>query len=219
MNTNRLFRLDTVARLVSLAALFLLLVSANVARAQQNITATTTTTVYPVVDSMELGPVLDVIPFVLSDGYTVNLTLIPTLTEFVGYETPPTLPPLPAGAILVPAVLPAFRARQVVTTVNVWDGQTVVLGGLILENVQKINDKVPVLGDIPLMGRLFRSESKSTQKKNLMIFVTPTIIDQAGNRLHTEEEMPFYTQTSVPPQPRATPNRPATSSQPAVPKP
>jgi len=208
---NKLFKLAVTARLVSLAALLLALGGAQSARAQVIQQAATPTTVYPVVDSMELGPVLDVIPNVLSDGFTVNLVLIPTLTEFVGYETPPTLPPLPAGAILVPAVLPAFRARQVVTTVNVWDGQTVVLGGLILENVQKIKDKVPVLGDIPLVGRLFRSESKSTQKKNLMIFVTPTIIDQAGNRLHSEEEMPFYTQTSIPAQPRVTPNRPEAS--------
>ena len=211
MNMNKLFKLAVTARLVSLAALLLALGGAQSARAQVIQQAATPTTVYPVVDSMELGPVLDVIPNVLSDGFTVNLVLIPTLTEFVGYETPPTLPPLPAGAILVPAVLPAFRARQVVTTVNVWDGQTVVLGGLILENVQKIKDKVPVLGDIPLVGRLFRSESKSTQKKNLMIFVTPTIIDQAGNRLHSEEEMPFYTQTSIPAQPRVTPNRPEAS--------
>jgi len=162
--------------------------------------------IYPIPQQVELGPVLDVIPCVLSDGYTVNLTLIPTLTEFAGYDDPKTeVPPSGAGlqnAVLVPTVLPRFRVRQVATTVNVWDGQTVVLGGLVSENVIRTKDKVPVLGDVPLLGRFFRSESHLTQKKHLMIFVTPTIIDPAGNRLHTDEEMPFA-QTMIPTRPKA----------------
>src|SRR5207302_8237736 len=143
---------------------------------QQNVG---TAFVFPVPQQIELGPVLDVIPYVLSDGFTVNLTLIPTLTEFVGYDNPmAVLPPgslnqIP-GAVLIPTILPKFRVRQVVSTVNIWDGQTVALGGLISENVISVKDKVPVLGDLPFLGRFFRSESKSTTKKNLIIFVTPT---------------------------------------------
>jgi type II secretory pathway component GspD/PulD (secretin) len=57
-----------------------------------------------------------------------------------------------------------------------------------------------VLGDLPLFGRFFRSEAKVNQKKNLVIFVTPTIIDPAGNRVHTDEEMPFA-QNTAPAQP------------------
>ena len=74
-----------------------------------------------------------------------------------------------------------------------------VLGGLISEKVQKQKDKVPLLGDLPLLGRFFRSESSSSSKKNLVIFVTPRLIDPAGNPLHSEEEMPFA-QHSVPSQ-------------------
>ena len=137
--------------------------------------------VYPLPEQMELGPVLDVIPCVLSDGFTINLTLIPTLTEFVGYDNPNEVRSsgrrrpvaFPGGAVLVPTVLPVFRVRQVVSAVNVWDGQTVVLGGLLAETVTTIKDQVPMLGDLPLVGRFFRSESKNTTKKNLLIFVTP----------------------------------------------
>jgi len=157
-----------------------------------------------------------VIPCVLSDGFTINLTLIPTLTEFVGYENPNDVnssgainESISGGFIQVPTVLPLFRVRQVVSTVNVWDGQTVVLGGLLAETVTTIKDQVPMLGDMPLVGRFFRSESKSTQKKNLLIFVTPTLIDPAGNRLHTEDEMPFA-QNSIPVQP-PTATAPATN--------
>ena len=157
---------------------------------------------------VETGPILDVVPYVLSDGYTINLALIPSLTDFNGYD------PVPTGAIqqgsqvgggnalavASPIVLPDFTIRQVVTTVNVWDNQTVVLGGLISSQVQSIKDKVPVIGDIPMLGRLFQSQSKTTIKKNLMIFVTATIVDPAGNRVHSDDELPFA-QSTIPTQP------------------
>lgn len=156
--------------------------------------------IVPTQQQVEVGPVLDVIPYVLSDGYTINLTLIPSLTEFNGYDTAPTIPGTSvANVVEVPTILPDFTVRQVITTVNIWDNQTVVLGGLISSSVQTIKDKVPVLGDLPFAGRLFQSQSKSTQKKNLMIFVTATIVDPAGNRVHSDDELPFA-QTSIPPQ-------------------
>ena len=65
--------------------------------------------------------------------------------------------------------------------------------------MRKKKDKIPVLGDIPLLGRLFRAESSSAIKKNLVIFVTPTIIDPAGNGVHTPDNMP-YDPSKIPPQ-------------------
>lgn len=165
--------------------------------------------VQPIAEPVELGPVLDVIPYVTADGYTIQLSLIPTLKEFLGYDDPgqflaqiQSVGANPASALVTPTPLPKFRLRQVVTTAIVWDGQTVVLGGLISENVTKTMDKVPMLGDLPLIGRLFTSESNNSQKKNLVIFVTPTIIDPSGNRLHSDDEMPFA-QHSVPAQNKA----------------
>ena len=167
-------------------------------------------TIQPITEPIELGPVLDVVPYVSADGYTVQMTIIPTLKEFVGYDLDTaklfqaqaqSVGGAAAGSPLTTTTpLPIFRLRQVVTSAIVWDGQTVVLGGLISENVTKTKDKVPMLGDLPLVGRLFRSESSMTSKKNLLIFVTPTIIDPSGNRMHSEEEMPFA-QNAVPPQP------------------
>jgi general secretion pathway protein D len=66
----------------------------------------------------------------------------------------------------------------------IWDGQTVVLGGLITENLQKIDDKVPFLGDIPMVGRLFRTKTTVRNKRNLLIFVTARLVDPAGNPIH-----------------------------------
>lgn len=153
---------------------------------------------------VETGPVLDVVPYVLSDGYTINLALIPSLTDFNGYDAPPNIPSVTGNlnVVQLPIVLPDFTVRQVVTSVNIWDNQTVVLGGLISSQVQQTKDSVPILGDVPFIGRLFQSSSKSTARKNLMIFVTATIVDPSGNRVHTDDELPFA-QTGIPPQPVA----------------
>jgi general secretion pathway protein D len=157
---------------------------------------------------LPFGPTLDVVPYVSADGFTIQMTIIPSITEFLGYDNPGQFIPQAqsvggVGGASQPLTaqlpLPRFRIRQVTTSAIVWDGQTVVLGGLITENVTKFKDQVPVLGDMPLIGRLFRSEASQSLKKNLVIFVSPTIVDPSGNRFHSEDEMPFA-QTAVPPQ-------------------
>src|ERR1700678_299314 len=65
----------------------------------------------------EIGPTLDVVPYVLADGYTINLTLIPELLEFDGYDPPPTVPATTvANVVQLPVALPHFTVREVVTT-------------------------------------------------------------------------------------------------------
>ena len=190
------FYLFSQSALVTLAIVF----AANTGRSQA--VSAGTSAIQPITQSIETGPILDVVPYVLSDGYTINLALIPSLTDFNGYDTAPTIPGITGGlnVVSVPVILPNFTVRQVVTTVNVWDNQTVVIGGLISSQVQSTKDKVPIIGDVPMFGRLFQSASKNTIKKNLMIFVTATIVDPAGNRVHSDEELPFA-QSTLPPQP------------------
>ena len=173
------------------------LAQAQVVNNQPGVSAITAIT-----QQIETGPVLDVIPYVLSDGYTINLTLIPSLTEFDGYQDPPPVPNVTGGlnVVQLPVSLPLFNVRQVVTTVNIWDNQTIVIGGLISSATSSTKDSVPFLGTLPMVGRLFQSSSKTVTKKNLMIFVTATIVDPAGNRVHSDDELPF-TQTAIPTQP------------------
>jgi general secretion pathway protein D len=169
-----------------------------------------TSAVEPTTQPVETGPILDVVPYILSDGFTINMSLIPSYTEFNGYDTitagqipgynPGTALAGAADGTTLPVALPRFTVRQVVTTVNVWDNQTVVLGGLISSTVQNTKNQLPVVGDIPLLGRLFQNQSKTATKQNLMIFVTATIIDPAGNRVHTDDDLPFA-QNAIPPQP------------------
>ena len=176
------------------------LAAASVARAQNNTFTPGVSAITVTVQQIETGPILDVVPVVLSDGYTINLTLIPSLTEFSGYDPSPTIPGVNnANVIMIPTILPHFTVRQVISTVNIWDNQTVVLGGLISSTVQSTKDKIPMLGDLPLVGRLFQSQTKTSVKKNLMIFVTATMVDPAGNRVHSDDELPFA-QSTIPPQ-------------------
>ena len=189
-------------KVVKLALAATLALAAPAVRAQNINNQAGVSAITPITQAMELGPILDVVPYVLADGYTINMALIPSVTVFNGYDTPPTVPNVTGNlnVVQLPVVLPDFTVRQVVTTVNVWDGQTVVLGGLISSTIQSTKQQVPVIGDLPLVGNLFQSSSKTTQKNNLMIFVTASIVDPAGNRVHSDDELPFA-QTAVPVQP------------------
>ena len=78
--------------------------------------------------------------------------------------------------------------RSIKTQVLLQDREVLVLGGLLEDRVSKIHSKVPILGDIPLVGRLFRGTSESVRKQNLMVFVQPTIIDNPISSEQTSRE-------------------------------
>ena len=163
----------------------------------------------------QLGVSLEVEPQIGPDGYTIDLSLSPEVVDFDGFINygSPILAPqrnivagvvstalnpldvLSANQLYTPTLLtentinqPIFSVRKVTTSVSIWDGQTVALGGLIREDVQKVNDKVPVLGDIPLAGALFRSEIDQKIKQNLIVFVTARLMDAAGQQLRPEDD-------------------------------
>ena len=87
-----------------------------------------------------------------------------------------------------------YDIRKIQTRVMIPSGNTLVLGGLVQDDVRKGGTKVPLLGDIPIIGVAFRSESKSRQKSNLMVFVTPTIITDEDFQPTTSN----YLKTPVP---------------------
>ncbi len=76
--------------------------------------------------------------------------------------------------------MPIFSRRYINSNPCIYDGYTIAIGGLIEDNVQKVEDKVPVFGDLPLIGRFFRSDAESHVRKNLMVFVTAEKIDPTG---------------------------------------
>jgi len=166
-------------------------------------------------ETRNTGVTLEVEPVVGPDGQTIDLNLVPQVVEFEGFinygspiygisisRSPITevfngiSDVISGGDITTQQILltnnvinqPIFSTRKVTTSVSVWDGQTVVLGGLMREDVQKVEDKVPGLGDLPLVGRLFRSTVDQHIKRNLVIFVTARLMNPAGENVHEDEE-------------------------------
>lgn len=137
-----------------------------------------------------VGVELRVVPTVEEDDCSISLDLNPKVTEFEGFVEygGPSVAISGGTTVTVPPGFyqPIFAVREVSTRVTIRDGATLVMGGLTREDVKKVKDKVPVLGSIPLLGRLFQSEGESTQKRNLLIFVTATLVDPGGLPTHSE---------------------------------
>ena len=130
-----------------------------------------------------VGVEMSVTPTVESDD-RITLTLQPTVTEFEGFVEygGPSIALTSGQSAVIPSGFyqPIFSTRQIETEVTVYDGATVVMGGLTRDEVRSINDKVPFLGDIPGLGRFFRSEGETRQKRNLLIFVTANLVSPGG---------------------------------------
>jgi len=130
------------------------------------------------VERRNVGVQLEVVPQI-NAGETVRLELRQEVSSVLG----------PAAGSVNDLV---FNTRQLSTTVSVRSGEILVLGGLIEEDEQISFQKVPLLGDIPGLGRLFRSEARSKVKTNLVIFIRPTIVrDRATARRVTQRKYDY----------------------------
>ncbi len=135
--------------------------------------------------SRNVGVELKVTPTVEEDDYSISLDLNPKVTEFEGFVEygGPSVAISSGVTVTVPPGFyqPIFSVRDISTKVTIWDGATLVMGGLTREEVKKVNDKIPFFGDIPLLGRLFRSQGESAQKRNLLVFVTANLVSPGGS--------------------------------------
>lgn len=141
-----------------------------------------------------LGVELAVEPVV--DGNQIEMQLTPTVLELLGWQNYGAAPANSAYTFYQRSVvlafdhdpivgrLPIFSKRTLETSVVIADGATIAMGGLINEKTESFEDKVPVLGSLPLVGRLFRSEGERSIKRNLMMFVTAKRIEPTG-RINT----------------------------------
>ena len=140
-------------------------------------------------ETRETGVILNVTPAVGPDGYTIDLTMVPEVCELVDWIQYGSTIALAGQTFIYNIPQPIFSSRNATTSIVIWDGQTVVMGGLIREELVTVEDKIPFLGDIPIIGRLFRSEGQKSKKTNLLIFVTARLVDPAGKPIHKAEAM------------------------------
>ena len=144
-------------------------------------------------ETKNLGVTLEIEPTIGENDFVIDLRFLPEIVEFEGfinYGSPILSPGTDLLGNAVTSVItenriemPVFSKRSVNTSLTIYDGYTVAVGGLMREDVQIVEDKVPILGDIPLIGRLFQSEGENRIKSNLIIFVTAQIIDATGRPL------------------------------------
>jgi general secretion pathway protein D len=130
-----------------------------------NLTSSTATTAFNTFDRIDVGLTLHIKPQI-TDGGILKLQLYTEDSAIVAGTTNVTTNP--AG--------PEFTKRSIQSTVLADNGEIIVLGGLMQDNYQVTNSKVPLLGDIPWIGQLFRSENKTRAKTNLLVFLRPVII-------------------------------------------
>ena len=133
--------------------------------------------------TINVGVVLDVTPQISSDGI-ITMNIHPTITERTGHATSP-------DGLTVPIV----DIRESDTVVRVAEGETVMLAGLISDRTLEQVNKIPILGDIPVLGNLFKRVTRENRKTDMVILLTPTIMtirtaaDYARQRIEQQERL------------------------------
>ena len=145
-------------------------------------------------DPVPIGVKMGVKPDVTGDNSRVLLELEPSFVDFEGFINygTPIYSAFAASTYGTQTLIltnniqqPVFIRRDLtLPAVEVSDGYTLLLGGLLREDIQKIDEKVPLIGDIPIFGRAFQGKTEQAIKKNTLIFVTPRILDVSGQPLN-----------------------------------
>jgi general secretion pathway protein D len=145
-------------------------------------------------DAVPIGIKMGVKPDITGDNSRVLMEIKPSFVDFEGYINYGTeINSAYAAAYFSNSVTiltnniqqPVFVRRDLsLPSVEVSDGHTMMMGGLLREDIQKIDEKVPIIGDIPIFGRAFQGKTEQAVKKNTLIFVTPRILQVDGQPLN-----------------------------------
>jgi len=138
-----------------------------------------------VTDYNDVGIILEVTPSINPEGL-VNMDIRPEISTITGDTV----------AVSNTLTLPVFSTRVAETQVAVENGHTIVIGGLIQDEVKDNVSKIPLLGDIPLVGALFRHTTKETSKIELLIFLTPTVAPEPNALLAISDSIQDQTRIS-----------------------
>jgi general secretion pathway protein D len=151
-------------------------------------------------ETRNTGITLEIEPTLGGNDFVIDLRFAPEIVEFEGFVNYGSPIQSPATDFLGNPTtvtitenrieMPVFSTRRVTTALTIYDGYTVAVGGLMREDVQTVEDSVPIFGDIPIVGRLFQSKAENRIKSNLIIFVTANIIDATGRPLRGPEAIP-----------------------------
>jgi general secretion pathway protein D len=140
-------------------------------------------------EKKDVGVILEVLPVADAQKRFIDVTINPSFTEFVGfvnYGSPinSTVSGLTGSSVVEVTpnliLMPVFSSEKAATQLTVADGSTIVIGGLMTESIQNVEDKVPVLGDLPWVGRLFTSKAYQPTTTALVFMVSVELLDPTG---------------------------------------
>ncbi len=151
-------------------------------------------------DQTDIGIIFDVTPVVNPDNYTITLAVNPSVTNYLGKDSYPIYvegiltyyDQRMVGGVLTRVLvhektttrfdvwMPIISRRNLNVNVTVYDGETIVLGGMVDSTTEYRTDKWPILGDLPFIGRFFQSRSENAVRNNLLLFVTTRLVNNDG---------------------------------------
>ncbi len=135
----------------------------------------------------DLGVKLVVTPTVDADKYSIALNILPIVQSHIGWIDYSYSIDYGPASILNTLRMPIFETRTVETQIAIYDGETIVMGGTISDTSTVTDDKIPFIGELPLLGRLFRSKTQDRTKRNLLLFVTTRLVYPDGSPLRERE--------------------------------
>lgn len=139
----------------------------------------------------DVGVTLEVEPVVAANNKTIEISISPSITEFDGFinygSDIMASQPGPIFGVRIPytqpnpVLQPIFHSNKSTSAVTIYDGATIMLSSVVTERRQDIQDKVPIVGSLPLVGRAFQSKVTQLERKNVLMFVTVRLLDPGGN--------------------------------------
>ena len=132
----------------------------------------------------ENGIIFQVTPFVEPDHYTIDLEMEPQVRQFIGWvDYSYQVTDFDGNTFFPNLKMPQFKLQNIQTHLKIYDGETVVMGGVAKDNTDSVDDRTPILGDIPVVGRFFRSQYEDAEKISLLIFTKVDLVRPDGSML------------------------------------
>lgn len=140
-------------------------------------------------EKKDVGVILEVLPVADADKRYIDITLNPSFTDFDGFVNYGSPINSSSGGLLGTVtteltpntiLMPVFSSQKASTQLTVADGSTIVIGGLMANSIQNVNDSVPFFGDIPVVGRLFKSTARKPVSSAIIFLVHVELLDPTG---------------------------------------
>lgn len=149
-----------------------------------------TTEISSTVNSVPEGVLIHVLPSINLDDRTVSLAVRPTITEVVNRIEDPAVQYITAANSItgVTSEFPELNVQEIDSVIKVDSGRPIVMGGLLQDRVQGVQEGIPVLSEIPLAGALFRDQNDLITKTEVVIFMKATILDSPSDSVHATDK-------------------------------